>query len=162
MRHDPEIRKLEANVHTFWLVITKSGSFKQWHRRKQENFAFNLPRPVATSLKFLKFLYENQEQGCISFTVYRTVFSQCIKMHKLNCAYLLTYLALHCTLPLPAFSQDSVDSTLMFWLLMSDRCVPRAGLSDLVGKICTHDGRAAGWGLIIGCAGYPMGWTCLL
>ena len=67
----------------------------------------------------LKSLYENGKHSCILFTVCRTMFRHCMKMHTLICLHL----SQHCTAlpsPCPCFSQHSVNSTPRVWLLLSD------------------------------------------
>ena len=53
-------------------MLTENGIA---NRQKGYDF-FAILKPV------LKFLYQNRKHGYISFAAHRTLFSQCIKIHK--------------------------------------------------------------------------------
>jgi len=75
----------------------------------------------------LKFHYQIGKHACIFFAAHRTVFSQCIKMHKIICHHLSE----HYTAPpfCSDFSPNNVNRALTFWLLLSDGCTSGAGLN---------------------------------
>ena len=61
----------------------------------------------------LTFLYQKRKQGCLFFTVHRTVFSQGIKMHTTICHHLSQHSAALPSL-CPGFSPDSINNKPMF------------------------------------------------
>lgn len=86
-----------------------------------EKAVADIPRKMmifwAILKSIVKFLYQNGKQSCIFFSVYRTIFSQCIKMHNIICHI---ELAQHCASLCPSFNPDRDDRRLVVCLFLSN------------------------------------------
>lgn len=71
-----------------------------------------------------EYLHHNGKHGCIFFTVHRSMFSQCTKMHNIIC-HLLSQ---HRTEPHVLLSNQTVLLAQCCVVVVNDGCTVRAGL----------------------------------